>query len=143
MLNPSKADDQLDDKTINRLIFFTKKFGYGGFYVGNLYPKITPYVNELYVDLSHNNIPSDNFADTISRLENLSNNYYSTPFTTALQFLGNNNVSSDVLNNLNTLENLHWVSLENNVLEEGELEEGECLSDYEEERPFPYNYDSH
>ena len=54
MLNPSKADDQLDDKTINRLIFFTKKFGYGGFYVGNLYPKITPYVNELYNDLSHN-----------------------------------------------------------------------------------------
>ena len=54
MLNPSKADDQFDDKTIKRLIFFTKKFGFGGFYVGNLYPKITPYVNELYVDLSHN-----------------------------------------------------------------------------------------
>ena len=50
MLNPSKADDQSDDKTIKRLIFFTKKFGFGGFYVGNLYPKITPYVNELYSD---------------------------------------------------------------------------------------------
>ena len=54
MLNPSKADDQFDDKTIKRLIFFTKKFGYGGFYVGNLYPKITPHVRELYDDLSHN-----------------------------------------------------------------------------------------
>ena len=56
MLNPSKADDQFDDKTIKRLIFFTKKFGFGGFYVGNLYPKITPYVNVLYDDLSHNKI---------------------------------------------------------------------------------------
>ena len=54
MLNPSKADDHFDDKTIKRLIFFTKKFGYGGFYVGNLYPKITPDVRELYDDLSHN-----------------------------------------------------------------------------------------
>jgi len=31
MLNPSKADDKDDDKTIKRLIFFSRKFGYGGF----------------------------------------------------------------------------------------------------------------
>jgi len=53
MLNPSKADDKDDDKTIKRLIFFSKKFGYGGFYVGNIYPKITPYINELYKNISH------------------------------------------------------------------------------------------
>ena len=42
-----------DDKTIKRLIFFAKKFGYGGFYVGNIFPNINTKVNDLYLDLSH------------------------------------------------------------------------------------------
>ena len=53
MLNPSTADNHSDDKTIRRLVFFTKKFGFGGFYVGNLYPIITPFISELYEYLSH------------------------------------------------------------------------------------------
>ena len=47
MLNPSYADDELDDPTIRRLIFFSKKFRFGGFYVTNLFTQITPYPKEL------------------------------------------------------------------------------------------------
>ena len=50
MLNPSIADDKRDDPTIKRLIFFTKKFRYGGFYVANLFTQITPYPKELNMD---------------------------------------------------------------------------------------------
>ena len=53
MLNPSVGDETFDDKTIKRLIFFTKKFGYGGFYVGNIFPNINTKVSDLYLDLSH------------------------------------------------------------------------------------------
>ena len=53
MLNPSVGNETCDDKTIKRLIFFTKKFGYGGFYVGNIFPNINTKVNDLYLDVSH------------------------------------------------------------------------------------------
>jgi len=36
-LNPSTADSFDDDPTVKRLIYFAKKYGYGGFYIGNLY----------------------------------------------------------------------------------------------------------
>tara|TARA_B100001250_G_C19796692_1_gene789041 strand:+ start:2009 stop:2458 length:450 start_codon:yes stop_codon:yes gene_type:complete len=48
MLNPSLANNSQDDNTIKRLNYFTKKFGFGGFYVGNIYPHITPYPKILY-----------------------------------------------------------------------------------------------
>jgi hypothetical protein len=38
MHNPSKADADLDDPTIRRCIQFSKDWGYGGLYVGNLFP---------------------------------------------------------------------------------------------------------
>lgn len=47
MLNPSLADNYQDDPTIRRLIKFAKLYGYGGFYVGNLFSYITPYPSEL------------------------------------------------------------------------------------------------
>ena len=47
MLNPSLADNYKDDPTIRRLIKFAKLYGYGGFYVGNLFSYITPYPSEL------------------------------------------------------------------------------------------------
>jgi hypothetical protein len=42
MFNPSLADDKQDDPTIRRLLSFSRKFNYGGFYVANLYTHITP-----------------------------------------------------------------------------------------------------
>lgn len=48
LLNPSTGDARLNDPTIKRLIFFTQKHGYGGFYVGNLYAPITPYPKILF-----------------------------------------------------------------------------------------------
>lgn len=38
MLNPSTADATEDDPTIKKLIRLTKLWGYGGFYVGNVFP---------------------------------------------------------------------------------------------------------
>ncbi len=52
MLNPSYADHEFDDPTIRRLIFFSKKFKYGGFYVANLFTQITPYPKFLNIESS-------------------------------------------------------------------------------------------
>ena len=43
-------DDEFDDPTIRRLIFFSKKFKYGGFYVANLFTQITPYPKFLNIE---------------------------------------------------------------------------------------------
>lgn len=37
MLNPSVADDRIDDATIRRCATFSDSHGYGGFYVANLF----------------------------------------------------------------------------------------------------------
>ena len=47
MFNPSIADNEKDDPTIRRLINFTIKFNYGGFFVGNIFSLITPYPNQI------------------------------------------------------------------------------------------------
>lgn len=46
-LNPSYADEQKDDRTINRCISFTKSWGYGGFYMINLFSYISTDPSEL------------------------------------------------------------------------------------------------
>lgn len=48
LLNPSIGDATQEDPTLRRLRYFTEKFNYGGFYVGNLYPHITAKPKELY-----------------------------------------------------------------------------------------------
>lgn len=57
MLNPSTADEMIDDPAIKRCISFAKSWGYGGLYVGNLFayrsknPEMLLYVNGLNRDL--------------------------------------------------------------------------------------------
>ena len=48
LLNPSLGDAEKDDPTIRRLCSFSKKYGFGGFYIGNLYSTVTPYPKTLY-----------------------------------------------------------------------------------------------
>ena len=47
MLNPSIANEDIDDPTIKRLISFTIEFNHGGFFVTNLFTYITPYSKTL------------------------------------------------------------------------------------------------
>jgi hypothetical protein len=47
MLNPSVADDEIDDPTIVRCIGFAKSWGYGGFMVVNLFSYRATDSNEL------------------------------------------------------------------------------------------------
>lgn len=46
-LNPSKANETTDDPTIRRVHRFAIEWGYGGFYMLNLYAWVTPYPGEL------------------------------------------------------------------------------------------------
>lgn len=47
MLNPSTADHEIDDPTIRRCISFSRREGFGGMLVGNIYPLRTPYPKVL------------------------------------------------------------------------------------------------
>lgn len=46
-LNPSRADERTDDPTIRRVKNFAASWGYGGFFMLNLFAWITPYPEEL------------------------------------------------------------------------------------------------
>lgn len=46
-LNPSTADEDSDDPTIRRLYGFANSWGYGGFYMMNLFAYVTAYPKEL------------------------------------------------------------------------------------------------
>lgn len=52
MLNPSKADHTKDDPTVRKVIAYSKKWGYGGLYIGNLFayrstdPKILKHLSK-------------------------------------------------------------------------------------------------
>jgi hypothetical protein len=47
LLNPSHANAEDDDRTVSKLMNFTKNFGFGGFYLGNIHSYITPYPSVL------------------------------------------------------------------------------------------------
>lgn len=49
MLNPSIADAHANDPTIKRCIGFARRLGYGGFYVVNLFSRISTDPNELRI----------------------------------------------------------------------------------------------
>lgn len=46
-LNPSTADDGTDDTTIRNLCDLLKDYGYGGFYMTNLFALISPHPEDL------------------------------------------------------------------------------------------------
>ena len=54
LLNPSHADADTDDKTVVKLIKFTRNWGYGGFYLGNIHSFITSNPKRLMQNLIPN-----------------------------------------------------------------------------------------
>lgn len=58
MLNPSTADAETDDATIRRCRGYAEAWGYGGFFVGNLFPFRSPEPKDLLKcenPIGHNN----------------------------------------------------------------------------------------
>jgi hypothetical protein len=55
LLNPSHADADANDRTVAKLIQFTKNGGYGGFYLGNIHSYITSNPKKLI----HHLIPDE------------------------------------------------------------------------------------
>ena len=49
-LNPSTADAEDDDPTINKCIRYCKSWGYGGFYMVNLFAFRSPYPETLFIE---------------------------------------------------------------------------------------------
>lgn len=57
-LNPSTANESKDDATIRRCVGFTQQWGYGGFFMLNLFTFVTPYPKDLVTvqhDVAWNN----------------------------------------------------------------------------------------
>ena len=65
MLNPSTADAYIDDPTIRRVVNFSKSWGYGGVFVGNLYAFSSTYPKDLCYTDNHT------CDDNIRYLQNL------------------------------------------------------------------------
>lgn len=64
-LNPSTANEDNDDPTIRRIISLAKYNGYGGIYMLNLFPFITPYPSELKIDFESRLDDNDYWLRTI------------------------------------------------------------------------------
>jgi hypothetical protein len=60
MHNPSKANAIDDDATIRRCVGFSKLWGYGGLYVGNLFPYRATDPKELYKLEVNDLVPAEN-----------------------------------------------------------------------------------
>ncbi|MEY5049692.1 MAG: hypothetical protein RLZZ175_3051 [Bacteroidota bacterium] len=71
MLNPSTADENNDDPTIRRCIGYAKDWGYGGFYVVNLFPFRATDPKDLLTASSVEGVENEKWFREISALSNL------------------------------------------------------------------------
>ena len=71
MLNPSIGNESIDDPTIRRLISFTRKFDYGGFFVGNLFTYITPNPKTLDTSIGLTNKNLNVLENLVSKVDNV------------------------------------------------------------------------
>ena len=71
MLNPSIGNESIDDPTIKRLISFTRKFDYGGFFVGNLFTYITPNPKILDTSIGLTNKNLNVLENLVSKVDNV------------------------------------------------------------------------
>lgn len=69
MLNPSIGNESIDDPTIKRLLSFTRKFDYGGFFVGNLYTYITPNPKTLDTSIGLTNKNLNILSNLVSKVD--------------------------------------------------------------------------
>ena len=72
MLNPSIADDNIDDPTIKTLIRISQNNGFGGFYVGNLSPYRATNPTELNSLTIDELIPVENYSHIEEMIKNTS-----------------------------------------------------------------------
>ena len=71
MLNPSIGNESIDDPTIKRLISFTRKFDYGGFFVGKLFTYITPNPKTLDTSIGLTNKNLNVLENLVSKVDNV------------------------------------------------------------------------
>ena len=71
MLNPSIGNENIDDPTIRRLLSFTRKFDYGGFFVGNLFTYITPNPKTLDTSIGLTNKNLNILHNLVSKVDNV------------------------------------------------------------------------
>lgn len=69
MLNPSIGNESIDDPTIKRLLSFTRKFDYGGFFVGNLFTYITPNPKTLDTSIGLTNKNLNILSNLVSKVD--------------------------------------------------------------------------
>ena len=69
MLNPSIGNESIDDPTIRRLLSFTRKFDYGGFFVGNLFTYITPNPKTLDTSIGLTNKNLNILTNLVSKVD--------------------------------------------------------------------------
>ena len=69
MLNPSIGNETVDDPTIRRLLSFTRKFDYGGFFVGNLFTYITPNPKTLDTSIGLTNKNLNILTNLVSKVD--------------------------------------------------------------------------
>lgn len=68
-LNPSTANEEKNDPTICKLINFTANYGYGGFYIVNLFTTISPHPKVLHKDI-------DNIAENLKNIFSIIHDNY-------------------------------------------------------------------